>query len=42
LQVRLCDLCLSAVSVRYYKKSAMYIHLPIFFIGTEQRQNFFL
>jgi len=29
LQVTLCDPCLSASSVRYYKKCAIQIHLPL-------------
>ena len=29
LQVTLCDPCLSALSVRYYKKRAIKIHLPL-------------
>jgi len=31
LQVTLCDLCLSTLSVRYYKKCAVQIHLPLTF-----------
>ena len=34
MQIKLCDPCLSALSVRYYKKSAIEIHLTLPLHGT--------
>jgi len=33
LQVTLCDPCLSALSVRYYKKSALYKYTYLYLYG---------